>query len=211
MNDGYADLYDDNTDTDDPTTDTGDLDPSDAGGDDPVSGDPGSGSSGQDPSDADPDSDGTDEQDTASGGTSSEETETGEETDTEEKQTPEDGSEDTEDDETVEGDETETFPAVDPEMLLDIRDTLHSHAGTVDGFTSGLTVSGNSLQVSFDSGTTALVVGSIDKQDQIIEGIDSLQGMLLLVFFVLVFDLVHRFAKRIVKNFMGGDKNGTNS
>ncbi len=211
MNDGYADLYDDSTGTDDSAADTGDLDSSDAGGDDSVSDNPASRSSVQDSSDDDTGGDGADRPDTETDGESSVETETEEIPGTEESGTPEDGSEDMEG-ELSEGDgEMDMFPAADLEILLDIEDVLHSHAGTVDGFISGLTVSGNSLQISLDPGSAVLLAESIGRQDQILEGIDGISATLLLVFFVLAFDLLHRFAKRIIKNFMGGDKNGSNS
>ena len=205
MDDGNMDLYDDSGITDTPADDSGDQEPSydDAG--DPVSPDSGSGDTAQDSYD-DPGTDGQDGENQKTDGNTPAETEDGEKT--EDSQTPEDGLENEEE---AEGEETESVPAVDPEILMDIRDTLHNHNDSVSNFTSGLTVSGNVLQVSLDSGATALLTESVDKQNEIIDSVDCMTGLILLVFFVLVFDLIHRFAKRIVKNFMGGEKNGTNS
>ena len=160
------------------------------------------------------DSSNTDGENTETDGDIPAETENGEDPGTEETPTPEDGFEDAESkegEEAAEGGETEQAPAVDPEILLDIRDTLHNHTDSVNDFTSGLTVSGNVIQVSLDSGSTALLTESVDQQNKLLDGMDDTTGLILLVFFVLVFDLLHRFAKRIIKNFMGGDKNGTNS
>ena len=205
MDDGNMDLYDDSGITDNPADDSGDQEPSydDAG--DPVSSDSGSGDNAQTPSD-DPGTDGQDGEDQETDGDTPTETEGGEKT--EDAQTPEDGTENEED---SDGEETESVPAVDPEILMDIRDTLHNHSDSVSNFTSGLTVSGNVLQVSLDSGATALLTESVDQQNKILDSMDCMSGLILLVFFVLVFDLLHRFAKRIIKNFMGGEKNGTNS
>lgn len=205
MDDGNMDLYDDSGFTDNPADDSGDQEPSYDGGGDPVSSGSGDGDTAQDPYD-DPGTDGQDGEGTETDGDTHAETEGGEKT--EDAQTPEDGKEDEED---AEGEETESVPAVDPEILLDIRDTLHNHSDSVSSFTNGLTVSGNVLQVSLDSGATALLTESVDKQNEIIDSVNCMTGLILLVFFVLVFDLIHRFAKRIIKNFMGGEKNGTNS
>lgn len=209
MNDGYPDIYDDDIDTEDASPDAEGLDDADDGGDDAVSDSSGPESPGQDSSDGAPGSDGADEQDTETDGEES--AETGDRSDGEETQTPEEGAEDAEG-EAVEGeeDETEAFPIFDPEILFDIRDSLHEHSDTVNVFTSGLTVSGNSLQVSLDSGSSALLIESVDCQNRILEGIDTLYGMLLLLFLVLMFDLMQHSAKRIIKNFMGGDKVGNN-
>lgn len=211
MNDENTDLYDDGSNTDNPPADAADQEPSYDGGDNPVSSDPGSGNTDQTVADGASGSDGTDGENTETDGDIPAETENGEDPGTEETQTPEDGLEDTEGEDASEGGETEQTPAVDPEILLDIRDTLHNHTDSVNDFTSGLTVSGNVIQVSLDSGSTALLTESVDQQNKILDGLDSMIGLILLVFFVLVFDLLHRFAKRIIKNFMGGDKNGTNS
>lgn len=208
MNDGYTGFYDDDTHTEDTPSDVTDQDSSDDGADGSVSDNPSSGSSGQDSSDDDTGGDGADRPDAETYGESSVETETEETPGTEESGKPEDGSEDME----GEGEaEMDVSSAADLEILLDIEDVLHSHAATVDGFISGLTVSGNSLQISLDPGSAVLLAESIERQKQVLEGIDSMIATLLLVFFVLAFDLLHRFAKRIIKNFMGGDKNGTNS
>lgn len=211
MNDGNADLYDDSSIPDNPPADTGDQESPYDGGDDPVFAGAGSGDTDQTVIDGASGSDGTDGENTETGGDTPAETDNGEASGTEETQTPEDGSETPEGKEAAEGEETETVPVVDPEILLDIKDTLHSHTDSVNAFTSGLTVSGNVIQVSLDSGSTALLAESVDQQHKILSGIDGMTGLILLVFFVLVFDLMHRFAKRIIKNFMGGEKNGTNS
>lgn len=205
MDDGNMDLYDDSGFTDTPADDSGDQEPSYDGAGDPVSSDSGSGDSEQTSSD-DSGTDGQDGENQETDGNTPAETEDGEQT--EDAQTPEDGTENEGD---SEGEETESVPAVDPEILMDIRDTLHNHSDSVSNFTSGLTVSGNVLQVSLDSGSTALLTESVDQQNKILNSMDCMTGLILLVFFVLVFDLIHRFAKRIIKNFMGGEKNGTNS
>lgn len=201
------DLYDGsgvNDTGDDPAADSGATGPVNGEAGDPVSSDPGDGQASEDPVNDDPGADGTDGEDQEADGESSPETEDGDKT----EETPEDGLENEED---TEGEETEAVPAVDPEILLDIRDTLHNHTDSVNGFINGLTVSGNMLQVSLDSGSTALLTESVDRQDKILDAIDGMSGLIALVFFVLAFDLIHRFAKRIIKNFMGGGKNGTNS
>ena len=205
MNDGNSDLYDNSSNTDNPPADAADQEPPYDGGDDSVSPDSGSGDTDQTVIDGASGSDGTDGENTETDGDIPAETENGEIPGTEETQTPEDGFED------AEGEETEQAPAVDPEILLDIKDTLHNHTDSVSDFMSGLTVSGNVIQVSLDSGSTALLTESVDQQNKILDGFDGMTGLILLVFFVLVFDLLHRFAKRIIKNFMGGEKNGTNS
>ena len=205
MNDGNSDLYDNSSNTDNPPADAADQEPPYDGGDDSVSPDSDSGDTDQTVIDGASGSDGTDGENTETDGDTMAETENEESPGTEETQTPEDGFED------AEGEETEQAPAVDPEILLDIKDTLHNHTDSVNDFTSGLTVSGNVIQVSLDSGSTALLTESVDQQNKILDGLDGMTGLILLVFFVLVFDLLHRFAKRIIKNFMGGEKNGTNS
>lgn len=205
MDDGTMDLYDDSGFPDNPAGDSGDQEPPYDGAGDPVSSDSGDGDTAQAPSD-DPGTDGQDGENPETDGDTPAETEDGEKT--EGAQTPEDG---TENGEAPEDEETEPVPVVDPEILMDIRDTLYNHSDSVSNFTSGLTVSGNVLQVSLDSGATALLTESVDQQNKIIDSVDCMTGLILLVFFVLVFDLIHRFAKRIIKNFMGGEKNGTNS
>lgn len=205
MNDGNSDLYDNSSNTDNPPADAADQEPPYDGGDDSVSPDSGSGDTDQTVIDGASGSDGTDGENTETDGDTMAETENEESPGTEETQTPEDGFEN------AEGEETEQAPAVDPEILLDIKDTLHNHTDSVSDFMSGLTVSGNVIQVSLDSGSTALLTESVDQQNKILDGFDGMTGLILLVFFVLVFDLLHRFAKRIIKNFMGGEKNGTNS
>lgn len=201
------DLYDDSGigDTgDDPAADSGSAEPDNGESGDPVSSDPGDGSASENPDNDDPGNDGTDGEDQEDGEDSSQKAEDGDKT----EEMPEDGPENEED---PEGEETEAVSAVDPEILLDIRDALHNHADSVNGFTAGLTVSGNMLQVSLDSGSAALLTESVDMQDKILDAIDGMSGLIALVFFVLAFDLIHRFAKRTIKNFMGGEKNGTNS
>lgn len=205
MDDGNIDLYDDSGITDDSSADSGDQEISYDGDGDPVSDDSNSESSDQDSSVDDSGSDGTDEQDTEMDGESSEKT------DTEESKTSEDELKDAEDENSAEDEEAEVLPVVDPEIMLDIRDTLHKHTDSVDDFFSSLSVSGNMLEVSLDSGSVSLLKESVEKQDKILDSMDYMNGLILLTFFVLVFDLLQRFAKRIIKNFMGGEKNGTNS
>lgn len=113
-------------------------------------------------------------------------------------------------------DGVETVPDIteallfDTEVLSEIRDVLREHAGSVDSFMSGLTVSGNVLTVTPDAGTSALLMQSFEQQSAILDILDGMTGMIFLLFFVLVFDLLHRFARRIIKNFTGGDKNAGN-
>lgn len=209
MDDGNMDLYDDSSFNgigDSPDIDSGTPEPVNDQADNPVSSDSGDRSSVEASVDDDSGTDGQDGTDQETDGDTTTETEDGEKS--EDAQTPEDGTENEED---PEGEETESVPVVDPEILMDIRDTLHNHSDSVSNFTSGLTVSGNVLQVSLDSGSTALLSESVDQQNKILNSMDCMAGLILLVFFVLVFDLIHRFAKRIIKNFMGGEKNGTNS
>ena len=100
---------------------------------------------------------------------------------------------------------------IDPAVVCEINDALHGHAALVEGFVSSLTVSENSLTVSLDTPSRSLLIQSVDRQDAVLDALEGMSGLLALVFFVLVFDLLHRSAKRIIKNFIGGDRNGTNS
>lgn len=153
-------------------------------------------------------------------------TDTGEEEDTGESdgtetvegggtQTGEDGAQEGAEDvetDTLE-DETDAPETLlfDTEVLNEIRDILREHADSTDSFMSGLTVSGNVIEVSLDSGSSALITDISDRQTETMDRLDGMSGLIFLIFFVLVFDLLHRFAKRIIKNFTGGDRNGTNS
>lgn len=126
------------------------------------------------------------------------------------KDAPEDG-------ETADGMEQEDVETVeslpfDPDVLSDIDNTLHRHADDVSGYMSGVTVSGNAVMVSLDGGSAALLRETIDNQNEVLSSMDHMSGIIMLVLFVLLFDLIHRFAKRIIKNFMRGDeKNAANS
>lgn len=99
----------------------------------------------------------------------------------------------------------------DTGILDEIRDVLREHADSTDVFMSGLTVSGNVIEVSLDPGSSALITDISEKQAEAMDMLEGMTSTIFLVFFVLVFDLLHRFAKRIVKNFTGGEKNGANS
>lgn len=94
----------------------------------------------------------------------------------------------------------------DSEVLSEINDTLHQHADDVSGFMSDITVSGNSVMVSLDEVSAAMLRDTMANQEEVIERIDYMSELIVLVLFVLLFDLIHRFAKRIIKNFMRGDE-----
>lgn len=126
--------------------------------------------------------------------------EVGQETDGD-TETDNDTEQGTEETENVEG------YLVDPEILSEINDTLHQHADDVSGFMSGVTVSGNAVFVSLDGDSTALLVETLEKQDEVMERMDHMDGLVVMVLFVLLFDLLHRFAKRIIKNLTRGDDN----
>lgn len=207
MDDGFIDLPDNS----DNTADT-------PAGEDPAdipdtSDDIGGGSdSGDSPADLDGAGSAGDETDQEGG--ESPEPEDSSDTDGQETENTEDGNTSISENETDSGTETgagEAAPQIDPEVLAEINATLKNHSSSVDGFISSLTVSGNSVLVSFDEGSAALLSGVMDRQDETLETFNALNGLVLLVFFMLVFDLIHRFAKRIIKNFMGGEKNGANS
>lgn len=99
----------------------------------------------------------------------------------------------------------------DTEVFEEIRDILAGHADQTDAFMSGLTVSGNVITVTPDDGTSALLHQYTENQSALLDSIDGMSSTLALVLFVLLFDMVHRFAKRIVKNFSGGGNNAANS
>lgn len=92
-------------------------------------------------------------------------------------------------------------------LLEDIDKTLHEQQDKLDIITS--TVSGNGvITVSLDETTTQMLSQMHDEQTAIKEELTGINSTILLVFFVLVFDLLHRFAKRIIKNMMrGGNDN----
>ena len=102
---------------------------------------------------------------------------------------------------------------IDPEILSEINETLHQHADDVSGFLSRVTVSGNTVVVSLDDASTALLVETIENQSAVMERMDYMSGLIVLVLFVLLFDILHRFAKRIIKNMTRGDddKNAADS
>lgn len=99
------------------------------------------------------------------------------------------------------------------EILVEIKESLGQHSDEVSGFMSGVTVSGNAVMVSLDGDSTALLEESIAGQELILEGMDYISGLMLMTLFVLVFDILHRFAKRIIKNLTRGDdeKNAADS
>ena len=134
-------------------------------------------------------------------------TENGEKTDRDPD--TEHGADEETDAEAAGGDEGYSF---DPEILTEINSSLQQHSDDVSGFMANVTVSGNSVMVSLDDGSSALLEETIAGQAVIAEKIDYMSGLIILVLFVLLFDLIHRFAKRIIKNFMRGDeKNAANS
>lgn len=96
---------------------------------------------------------------------------------------------------------------VDSEILSEINETLHQHADDVSGFMSQVTVSGNSVLVSLDVDSSSLLMESLEKQDEAMERMDHMNGLVVMVLFVLLFDILHRFAKRIIKNLTRGDDN----
>lgn len=106
---------------------------------------------------------------------------------------------------------------LDTEILSEMNETLHIHTENVQSFFSD-TVSGNSIVVTPDEGTAALLAQGIEGQaliinDQleILDRLDTMNASIMLLFVVLCFDMLHRFAKRIIRNLMKGDgKNGTN-
>lgn len=95
----------------------------------------------------------------------------------------------------------------DAELLEDINKVLHEQQDKLSIITS--TVSGNGvITVSLDDTTKEMLVQIQDEQVAVKEECTALNSTLMLIFVVLVFDLLHRFAKRIIKNFMkGGDNN----
>lgn len=144
---------------------------------------------------------------------------TGESTDTENGKGTETGAEEengseTENDSEADSVDSETSEPetvlFDSEVLNEIRDILREHADSTDVFMSGLTVSGNVIEVSLDPGSSALITDISEKQAETMDMLDGMTSTVFLVFFVLVFDLLHRSAKRIIKNLTGGEKNGTN-
>ena len=122
------------------------------------------------------------------------------------------GTEDTETDE-ADGAESE---GINTEILTEMNATLHIHTENVQTFFAD-TVSGNAVTVTPDDSTAALFIQGIENQTldiqnqlEILDRLDMLNGSVMLLFVVLAFDLLHRFAKRIVRNLMKGDaKNGT--
>lgn len=113
--------------------------------------------------------------------------------------------------ESVEGENPDTG------ILSEMNETLHIHTENVQSFFSD-TVSGNSIVITPDEGTAALLAQGIEGQaliinDQleILDRLDTTNASIMLLFVVLCFDMLHRFAKRIIRNLMKGDgKNGTN-
>lgn len=114
------------------------------------------------------------------------------------------------------GDEIPEGEDVNTEILTEINDALHTHTGNVQAFFTD-TVSGNAVTVTPDDSTAALFTQGIENQTldiqtqfEILDRLDTLNGSVMLLFVVLAFDLLHRFAKRIIRNLMKGDaKNGT--
>lgn len=127
------------------------------------------------------------------------------------------------------GEDADAYPETDDEMAPDaaaadegvsfdtgildeINNNLQQHVEEVSGFISNVTVSGNAVMVSLDGDSSALLNETIAGQAVMSEQIDHMTGLIVLVLFVLLFDLIHRFARRTIKNFMRrGEKNATNS
>lgn len=99
------------------------------------------------------------------------------------------------------------------EILMEIRESLGQHSDEVSGFMSRVTVSGSAVMVSLDGDSTALLEETVAGQELILEGMDYISGLMVMTLFVLVFDILHRFAKRIIKNMTRGDddKNAADS
>lgn len=126
----------------------------------------------------------------------------------------ESGTEDTETDGNgteSEGDGTSESEGVSAEILTEINDTLHMHNEAVQTFFIG-TVSGNAVIVTPDDSMSAFLTqgienqtASIQNQLEILDRLDMINGSVMLLFVVLIFDMLHRFAKRIIRNFMKGD------
>lgn len=122
------------------------------------------------------------------------------------------GTEDTETDEEG-GAESE---GINTEILTEMNATLHIHTENVQTFFAD-TVSGNSVIVSLDDNTASFLLQSSENQTlsirneiEMLDRLDMINGSIMLLFVVLAFDMLHRFAKRIVRNLMKGDrKNGT--
>ncbi|MCH5261662.1 MAG: hypothetical protein J1F42_01995 [Lachnospiraceae bacterium] len=125
---------------------------------------------------------------------------------------PKDGEE-TESDAVGDSAELDEESADYTEILVEIRDTLRQHTDEVSGFMSEVTVSGNAVMVSLDGNSTSLLEENIAGQELILEGMDYISGLMVMTLFVLVFDILHRFAKRIIKNVTRGDdeKNAADS
>lgn len=125
---------------------------------------------------------------------------------------PEDGEE-TEPDAVGDSSELDAEAADYSEILFEIKESLGQHSDEVSGFMSGVTVSGNAVMVSLDGDSTALLEETIARQELILEGMDYISGLMVMTLFVLVFDILHRFAKRIIKNLTRGDdeKNAADS
>lgn len=129
--------------------------------------------------------------------------ETGQETDGD-SETDSDTEQETETEENEEG--VEGY-LVDPEILSEINGALHQHADDVSGFMSRFTVSGNAVLVSLDDASSSLLVETLENQNEVIERMDHMSGLVVMVLFVLLFDQLHRFAKRSIKNLTRGDDN----
>lgn len=68
-------------------------------------------------------------------------------------------------------------------------------------------VSENSITITTDPGTTALLQDIIVNQNNIHTEIVVIGGVVSVIFLVVVVDYIQRCAKRIIKNFMGGSGN----
>lgn len=216
MNDTDFNLSDDTdnpTDTAVPTEDQGTSNsedvPSDSGGTSDPPADPSPSDEGYTPDESQSEADvsPSDEENGASDPVSDPEEVDGSETDTGE------GDENTEsgsDGEAAETGEGEAAPAWNEELVQHIDETLSEHSSAFDTYVKS-TVSGNGINVNLDDYTMEMLELSVDNQVQIMDRLDYTDGLLLYVFTVLAVDYLSRQAKRIIKNFMKGDENGTNS
>lgn len=104
----------------------------------------------------------------------------------------------------------------DSELLTEIKDSLHTHIENVQSFFAD-TVSSNAVIMTPDDSTAVLLAQGVENQtvsmqnqSEILDRLDDMSVSVMLLFVVLAFDMIHRFAKRIVRNLMKGDrKNGT--
>ncbi len=112
----------------------------------------------------------------------------------------------------TDGEDTAEDDGMNTEILTDMNDTLHIHTENVQTFFSD-TVSGNTVIITSDDNTAAFLtlnaenqILGINNQAEILDRLDTVNASIMLLFVVLVFDMLHRSAKRIVRNLMKGDR-----